>query len=338
MSQNRVNKLIIGKDIDRTTSLVLTGASQNIAEGEVVVVDKDFNVLAAGSTIADTDTIHIGVVSGSTFDYTDPSGTAVTDVKQIEYSAPIKGSKVLNFKGVSADNTATERVCSLDTSGLTPVANTEYIVRIVYKDINEHPGQFVQTYRYISADAVIANLIDGIVAVINGDSGRRVTASNSSNDLVLTGRVIPNNATNDEIDEYSQVDFDVFLRSITSAGVSTGGWNATTITNTETTATPGNGNPKLVRDREKFAQSYEGLMNRTKFPVIKPDMKTVMTKWYDSIIIEHEQEFVSADNEYTKQAPATTEIFLPANALQTTDILAVLNPWMASANQSAITL
>ena len=101
---------------------------------------------------------------------------------------------------------------------------------------------------------------------------------------------------------------------------------------------PGNGNPKIVRDREKFAQSYEGITNRIHFPVIKPLQAVDMTVWYDAIIIENGIDFVSADMEYIKETQVTTELFIPANALQTADILAVLNPWMASVNQIAVTV
>lgn len=335
MSQNRVNKIIIGKDISRTSSLQITAPGTTatyIAEGEVIVVDKDFNLLAAGATISDSDIIYIGVGSGETFDYTLPSGTAVTGGRRIEYSGPIKGSKVKTYKGVSADSAAVERQATINIDGASsfaPVVGTEYVIRIVYKDILEHPGQFTQTYRVVATSVTPSVLTTAFVAAINGDSGARVIASKSGNDLVITGKVIPNNATNVEIDEYSQVDFDAYLYSNNFSDV--------TVTY-NTYAEPGNGNPKIVRDREKFALSYEGVMNRTHFPVKLPTMKTDMTKWYDSIIIEHEQEYVSADNEYTKQAPATTEVYIPANAGQTTNVLAVLNPWMASTNKLAVTL
>lgn len=339
----RVNKPIIGKDIDRTSSLITEGASQNIAEGEVVVLDKYKTLLTAGSTVADSDVIYLAVGTGETHDYTLPNGTAVTGIRKLSYSAPIQGSKVLSYKGISADSGAVERQATIDMSGITPVVGTEYVLRIVYKDLVEHPGQFTQTFRHISTDATIANLVNAFVTKINayGPSGNidsRVTASNSSNDLVLVGRVIPSNDTNDEIDEYNQVDFEISVWSIvTSTGVQTNSWSTATITY-NTTASSGNGNPKKVRDIEKFARAYEGVTNLTHFPVIKPAMSTDMTKWYDSITIEHDVEYVSADNQYVKEAPLTTQVFIPAAALQTDDVLAVLNPWMASVNKTAVTL
>lgn len=333
--QNRVNKILIGKDINRTSSLQITDpttTSTYIAEGEVIVVDKDKNLLAAGATVLDTDTIYLGVGSSVTYDYTLPSGTAVTDARVIDWSAPIKGAFVKTFKGLSADNSATERSATINIDGAStfaPVVGTEYVIRVVYKDIPEHPGQFTQTFRVIATSVTPSVLTTAFVSEINGDANSRVTASASSNDLVLVGKTIPSNSTSEEIDEYRQVDFDVFLFSDNFSDV-------TVTYNTQ--AHPGNGNPKIVRDREKAAQSNEGITNRTLFPVIKPAQSVDMTKWYDSIIIENAVDYVSADNEYTKSANVTTEVYLPANAGQASSILAVLNPWMASVNKLAVTV
>jgi hypothetical protein len=338
--QNRVNKVIIGKDIARTASLQITDPTTTatyVAEGEAFVVDKNKNLLAAGSTIADTDIIYIGIGSSETYEYTLETGTLVENARRIDFSSPIQGSLIKSYKGLSADNAATERVATVNidsASSFAPVVGTEYVLRVVYKDIPEHPGQFTDTFRVVAASTTPSALTTLFVAEINqkGPSGKidsRVVASASSNNLVLTGKVIPYNNTSEEIDEYRQVDFDVFLFSDNFDDC---------VVTYSTTAHPGNGNPKIVRDREKFAQSYEGITNRIHFPVIKPLQTVDMTKWYDAIIIENGIDFVSADMEYIKETQVTTEIFIPANAGQTTDILAVLNPWMASVNQTAVTV
>src|SRR6056297_167838 len=154
MSQNRVNTVIVGKDIDRTSSLVIapTG-SQNLAAGEVFVADKNKALLSAGATIDDTDTVYIGVGTSDTYDYTNPSGTAVTGVRKIKWSNPIEGKLVKKFLGLAGDDSATETKATIDIDGASsfaPVVGEEYVVRIVYKEVTEHPGQFVQEYRVIA--------------------------------------------------------------------------------------------------------------------------------------------------------------------------------------------
>jgi len=331
MSQNRVNTVIVGKDIDRTSSLVIapTG-SQNLAAGEVFVADKNKALLSAGATIDDTDTVYIGVGTSDTYDYTNPSGTAVTGVRKIKWSNPIEGKLVKKFLGLAGDDSATETKATIDIDGASsfaPVVGEEYVVRIVYKEVTEHPGQFVQEYRVIADSTTPSDLTDDFVSKINNDSEARVTASNSGDDLVLVGKDV-SPGEKDAIDEYRQVNFKVFLKMGYSASDSDG-WNDVEVTY-NTDPHPGNGNPKLVRDREKDALGYEGIMNRTSFPVIKPDLNVDMDTWYDSIIIEHNKGYASADNNYDKETQLTTEIYLPRNAGQTSNVLAVLNPWMAS--------
>lgn len=322
--QNRVNKTLIAKEIARTASLIIQGSSQNLKEGEVFVADKNKNLLAAGATIGDSDIIYIGIGTDVTFDYNLPDGTLISGEREVKFSAPIQGSLIKSYRGLAADSSATERVASINIDGATsfaPVVGTEYVLRVVYKDIPEHPGQFTDTFRVIATSTTPSDLTALFVTKINTDKNARVIATNVANNLVLTGRVIPYNNTSEEIDEYRQVDFDVFLFS--------DNFNDCVVSYTAT-AHPGNGNPKIVRDREKFAQSYEGITNRTKFPVIKPAQAVDMTKWYDSIIIENGIDFVSADMEYIKETQVTTELYIPAGASQTVDVLAVLNPWMAS--------
>lgn len=339
MSQNRVNTLLIGSDIARTTDLDISAtSSQNLAEGEVFIADKNKQLLSSGSTISDSDTIYIGVGTDETFDYTDPSGSAVTGVRKIKWSNPISGKFVKNYKGLTGDSSATESKVTINidsASSFTPVIGEEYVVRLIYKEVSEHPGQFVQEYRVIADSTTPSDLTDAFVSKINKDQEARVVASNSSNDLVITGKdVSPDDK--DAIDEYRQVNFKAILKMGYSASDSSG-WDDVTVTENQQPH-PGNGNPKLVRDKEKHALGYEGQTNRIHFPVVGPDRMVNMDKWYDAIIIEHDNHYIAADNEYEKEAPLTTEIYIPTGAGQSTTapssghdaVLNVLNPWMAS--------
>src|SRR6056297_1551278 len=106
MAQKRVNKVLIGKLIDRTSSVQITDPTTTatyIAEGEAVVLDKDKNLLSAGAVISDTDTIYIAVGTGDTYEYTKPDGTLVENARKLDISGPIKGRDVISYKGVSAD-------------------------------------------------------------------------------------------------------------------------------------------------------------------------------------------------------------------------------------------
>lgn len=335
---NRVTSLLIGKDISRDAQVV-SGAqldtitkSTGLAAGEIVVLNKNKTVLAAGATIADSDTIFIVQSTADTFTYTDKAGTAVTGSRKIIMSGPIVGAKVKKYEG-EAYSAKSEMTATIDFTGLTPVVGTEYVIRLVYKDINEHPGQFTQTYRYVSTTATLSVWLTALVAKINAHSGRRVIASEaSSTDLILTAREIPECcSTINDLDKFSMVNFIVQANYVTSANV----W--ATIPSTSTTVTyvalnHGSGNWEQIRDLENETLGYRGVTNITQFPVIKPTKEVVLNATYEMIVIEHEVPYQSPDNQYVKDAPQTTALAFvtPSSGTQLTSVLAQLNPWMAS--------
>ena len=329
----RTNKLLIGKDISRDAQVVddavitTTTGSTGLADGEVVVLDKYFKVLAAGSTIADTDIIYICQGTGTTYDYVNEAGTSVTTNRKILLSDPIEGKLVKKYTGISYAAKA-EQVTTITPD--TPVLGTEYLVRIVYKDMNEHPGQFTQTYRAIADGVdVDANLIDHLIAKINGHKGARVVASGSTT-LILTGKPIPECTTSvNDLEEFRMVEFEAFINKVSTT---TGRWEDSGSVAYTSAADYGSGTWEMVRDMEKRALPYLGVTNFTMFPVKQPDMRTVKSTTYDLIVIEHDKSYISPDNQYIKQAPLTTVIafVVPTTGTQETSVLAVLNPWMAS--------
>jgi hypothetical protein len=331
----RVTSLLIGKDIDRTASLVITGASENIADGEVVVLDKNKNILLAANASVDfSDVIYIVQALGTTYTYTNPSGTSVT-CRRLKFSNPIEGKLVKKFSAVPFDVKGEKTVSFAAITGPLTVG-TEWCLRVVYKDIHEKRGQFTKTYRFTATATTSADVYNGLRAAIRNDAGARITVNaDNTAALVLTGKEITScTSTLTDIDKFSMVDFDAFLTYITSTGyhaTATGG-----ATKTDTNVEYGSGNWEQVRDLEKGEWGYEGITNRTQFPVILPVQTAVVDTTYNTIVIESDRHYQSPDNQYVKYAPMTTIVCLPVGALQTSDILGVLNPWMASVDQTAI--
>lgn len=326
--------MLIGKDISRSSTLVLYTAdgTPNLADGEIVVLDKDMKILTAGATISDTDTIYIIQGTGDTYDYADASGDAVTSVRRFITSDPIEGKLVKSWKGVSYD-AKSEQTSQVDLTGLTVVAGTEYIIRIVYKDIKEHPGQFTQTYRHVAASATLDTEMAALVAKITAHSGARVTATYTTGTdvILLTGKAITECTTAlTDIDKFSQVEFDAYFLYVDSNG----NWQtmaSTSTTVTTTAADHGQGTWEQVRDLEKSQKGHRGFTNRTTFPIKEPTTYAVKDETYDLLIIESNKSYTSSDA-WNKEAPLTTVVAIPnpASANQMTDVLAVLNPWFAS--------
>ena len=337
---HRTNKILIGKDISRDAQVVAgatiatISASTGLADGEVVVLDKYKNVLAAGATIADSDTIYICQGTSETFSYTNEAGTTTSTNRRLIFSDPIQGKNVRSYTGESYEAKA-EKTAAVTFTGMTLTAGVEYIVRIVYKDIKEHPGQFTQTYRHVAtatSAGSVAAFCDAIVALINSHKGRRVDATDDTTGITLTGREISSCCTGlTDIDKFSMVDFDVYFLYVASSGA----WttiNSTSTTVTYTATTYGNGNWEQIRDLEKAQLGNVGITNLTHFPVLLPTMSTVVDSTYHTVVIEHDVEYRAPNNQGYETRPVTTIYanVVPSSGTQLASVLAQLNPWMAS--------
>lgn len=340
----RTTKLFVGKDIDRDSNVV-TGAEigtlvEEMASGELVVLDKNKTVMAPGTTVGESDVIYIAQGTGVTFDYTNHAGTAVTGARKLLISDPIEGAKVKSYKGESYAAKA-EQSYVYDFTGLTVTSGTEYILRLVYKDIPEHPGQFVQSYRVVTSSTDLDDMCDALVAEVNKDKGARVTVSydDSTDAFTITAKEIKDCCTSlTDIDEFRMVQFKAFFNYVDSDGNWQEWADEDTYLRADTGAMSvtendyGSGNWEQIRDLEKSVLGYRGVYNKTHFPVITPDFSTVVDDTYHMIVIEHDKSYQSPDNQYVKQAPLTTIIAhkVPSSGTQLTDFLAQLNPWMAS--------
>lgn len=317
----RVTKVLVGKDIARTASLVIYGAGSNLKAGEVFLADKNRKLLGATPTVATTDSIYIGSGSSETYNYVTETGTSVTGVRKIVWSDLIQANGVQKYTG-AAYSAPAQSTYTLSGS-LTPIIGTEYVIRIQYKELPEHYGVYSQEYRHIATTTTLADLYSAFVAKINRDSHSRVVASATTGPdvLTITAKALPENDSVDAIDEYFLVLPEIFLTS--------DNFGSAVLTHT-VNPNPGQGTWQQVRDAEKSTLHDQfGASNRTIFPVILPALNVVKDETYDSIVIAHNTQFKAPDNRY-RTTSKTTVIYLPDGAAQTATILADLNAWMAS--------
>jgi hypothetical protein len=323
--RTKVGKVLIAKDIARTSTVQINDPSTSgtyIAEGEVVILDKNKNVLSAGDTIDDSASIYIVEGLADTFSYANEAGTAITGARRLLFSDEIKGADVVEYSGRSYA-AAVEQAWTLSGS-MTVVSGEEYVLRIVYKDYHGDPRQFTYTYRVVASSTSQTTLYTDLAAAINSHPERRINAVATSGPdvLTITAKAYDDNETVDSINNYEQVIFEVFPYSN----------NFTGVTIAQSVApNKGVGTWKLVRDEEKWSQGYEGFGQRTYFPVVLPTFRTVKSETYDTIIIRSKNSYVPSYSDI-RNVDITTKLFIPVPATtnQGTAILAALNPWMAS--------
>lgn len=305
------NTVFVGKKINEAGTTLVAGDIVAInGETGAVIATSDITTLASAPK-----SIQLGYVKAT--GSTDADATIVKTQK-------IGRKNITNIK--YADDVAkSEAVINIDWTAAAIVLGKRYVVRVIYRDIYEHPGQFTHTYEVVAASADVAaanaakdSIIDKFVAKINAHTGRRVLASKQATD-VLRLTALPVNgpeagiATKEAISPYSQVHMKAVVYFTDNSSISNNQYQAVdglTIATTE--SKPGKGNPFVVRDREQAALGYKGITYRTEWPVIKPELTVELDKTYDTMIIEFTNQYQSPDNQYVKSTDLAAEVYVVA--------------------------
>lgn len=298
-----VNTVLVGGAQGATiTPTTIDGMSA----GSIVLADKDGKLIKTAALAAAADKVRIGLVTGDSIAYTTPAGANAT-VKKVEYSNWITRESVKNYLPFSYTAAKEDKIVFTFTN--TPVvAGNRYVLRIIYRDLYEHPGQFTHTYELIATGTDLkANLIDEMVKLINKDPRRRVTATGAATTITLDALAKTDNEGKESINIYTQVNMEAVMYYTNPSATGFASKNKYPLAGlaaVKTPGTPGEGNPKLIRDREQAALSYKGITNRTWFPVIKPELRVDLSKSYDGFVLEFTPSHANAEDSFsrTKQA------------------------------------
>lgn len=299
----------------------------------MVFVGKQVNL--AGTSPAIGDVWVLNAETGAAMDIS--STTAITgDAIKIAFkkldgsvvtSAPISKNGITHMTPDAGGAYAApvEATATIDFAGVTPVIGYRYVIRCIYRDIYEHPGQFTHSYEYIATTTDPTDLATAFVALVNNHKGARVTAALSTDAVVLTAKSVTTygfaTQGKEAITPYSQVMLKPVVyytnpSQFTSVKAAVPG---VTIVNTE--SKPGKGNAYIIRDREQAALGYKGITYRTEFPVIKPELNVNLSETYDTLVIEFENKYQSPDNQYVKSTALALEVYVEAGATAAAEAL-----------------
>ena len=310
-----------------------------------VLVSKKVNL--AGTSITAGDLLVLNGETGAVIDIS-AATIASTGVKSIQFAlvkadgtytktAPIAKAKIAS---TTADNQSaylakTNATALLDFSAVIPVIGNRYVVRVIYKDLFEHPGQFTHSYEAIAKTTDPTDLATAIKNAVNRHAGRRVNATIAGDVVTLTAMSVVDNGFGTQgkeaITPYSQVQMRpvAYVQNPTNKFISPKeAISGLVITNND--SKPGKGNPYIVRDREQAALAYKGITFRTEWPIIKPELNVDLTSGYDTFVIEFSKDYKSPDNQYVKSTELAVELY---NKTTDTGVLETLGDkvraWMA---------
>ena len=388
-----VNSVLVGKAQSVVNSY--DGSVEITTPGSIVMVDEFGAPIETEAAAAATKKIRLGLVSDKTLAVTSPVDGSVSDINLVQYTNYITPDAIVSLK-VSSYSAPVEDKIVISGGSITVTPGYRYVLRLIYRDLYEHPGQFTHTYEYIanSSDnaesllkAFATNInkdtrrrcvatvgtkasatIGGIVfnAVNNGAAGNAITvqfaaattasaitvtnkailitpktgelalsniqaliagnadakalitavsgvASGSSVaatnlaggslDLTLTALSKTDNEGKESINIYTRVNMNAVMwyTNPSAAGfASKNKYPIESLVITKTAGSNGYGYWKQVRDREQAALSYRGIINRTWFPVIKPELNVEVNGLYDGCVFEFEPEHANAEDSFRK--------------------------------------
>lgn len=308
----KVNTVLIAKTAPASFSNV-----DSLADGAIALFDENKKLLTTAANAAAAKSIYVGVCEGKEDVYDQKGAKSTKSV--IRFSMPIqKGSNPTLV--VTPFVTKAEDKIVITATNVAPEVGHRYVLRLVYNDIYEAPGQFTHTYEVIAKTTAPKDLIDAFVKKINKHKEARVTASASAAVLTLTAKEIPYNEGITLDHGYTQVSVEAFMGTTIPSGLlSNVMYPISNLTIAKTQGTPGKGNAYIVRDREDAAMGYRGITHRANgiYPYIAPEFRSDLSAEYDTITMEWDNKYLSDDNQYIKTTPLAVEMYIVKDQIKT---------------------
>ena len=309
---NHVNTVLVAK-----TAPASYTTADALADCAVALFDENRAIITSAANAAAAKSIYVGVCEGKETVY-NQAGTASTK-SVIRFSMPIQKCSnpslvVTNFVAKAEDKIV------ITATNVTPEIGHRYVLRLVYNDIYEEPGQKTQTFEVIAKTTAPKDLVEALAKKINKNSASRVTASTSAAVLTLNAKEIPYNEGITLDHGYTQVSVEAFMwTTIPSGLLSNVMYPISNLTIAKTQGTPGKGNAYIVRDREDAAMGYRGITHRANgiYPYIAPEFKSDLSAEYDTITLEWDNKYLSDDNQYIKTTPLAAEIYVNKGQIAT---------------------
>lgn len=284
--------------------------------GQVALFDENKKILANGDAAVTAKSVYVGICKG-TMKVANPKTGALENKKQIEFSNEIQKSNCINSV-LQAYAAPVQEKIEFNMAAATIVIGHRYVLRIVYKDLYEDPGQFTHTYEVIAKTTTPQDLCDAFAKQINAHANRRVTVTSLLNKLTLTAMEKDDNEGVYSINEYSVVSMEASIYvTIPGALLSNVPENVPGMVMTKTAGNPGKGYWKQVRDREMRCMGYKGHVFTDAYPVIEQKRNVKEGETYDYLIIENDNAYLSNDNQYVKTTPLMTELYVKSGSLST---------------------
>ncbi len=262
------------------------------------------------------DVFKIGVVTDGFITKTTPNGVKYVPV--VKWSNEIKAADIKSITKLTYQDDTEDKVIidfsTIDDATQTLIAggNISIVVRLSWKDLPTRYRQWTDSYDYITAAGDNAAAIaSGFAETINRQAKRaRVQASVSGSSLVLEALPYDDDIADDTENPTAKVRFNAnlyFMDPTAPAWASSNKYPLEATISKEVGVTyPASA--KLVREHEKNAWGYMGVMHRCKWYDPKPALVADIDNKYGGITLEFENMYRAADDIFRK-TKQTVEIY-----------------------------
>lgn len=270
------------------------------------------------------DRFKIGVVTSDSFQKADKMGN-VTYIPVVKWSniinaADIKSITKLDYKEDTEDiieidfSTIPAETLDILSAGGCPV-----VLRLTFKDMPMRYRKWTESYSYVTMPGDgIQNIMQGLVKdIVRASKRQRVYAKIDGTKLVLEAMKYDDDEQAVTENLYAKVRFDANAYWMNPQAP---GWAANNkydlgvkFVKKEGVTYPASA--KLVRDRERSAFDYQGVLHRSCWYDPQPNMVTNIDNHYGGITIEFENQYRTADDLW-RRTKQTVEIYASNNGTE----------------------
>ena len=265
----------------------------------------------------DVDTFKIGVIQPDYFTKYDKVQQKTLFIPKVKWSNEIKAADIKSVTALTykddTEDTITVDFSNLDasTSSLLAAGSIPVVLRLTFKDMPTRYRNWTESYDYYTkVGDTGAEIAAGLAEAVSREARRaRVYASASGSVLTLEAMPYDDDESNDSENFTSKVRFNASVWYSNPQGpgfTSNNKYALGTIAKTVGIQYPASA--KNVRDHERTAQGYLGIMHREKWYDQKPAMIADITNKYGGITLEFENMYRAADDIFRK-TKQTVEIY-----------------------------
>lgn len=270
------------------------------------------------------DRFKIGVVTSDSFQKADKMGN-VTYIPVVKWSniinaADIKSITKLDYKQDTEDTIEIDfSTIPAETLDILSAGGCPVVLRLTFKDMPMRYRKWTESYSYVTMPGDgIQNIMQGLVKdIVRTSKRQRVYAKIDGTKLVLEAMKYDDDEQAVTENLYAKVRFDANAYWMNPQAP---GWAANNkydlgvkFVKKEGVTYPASA--KLVRDRERSAFDYQGVLHRCCWYDPQPNMVTNIDNHYGGITIEFENQYRTADDLW-RRTKQTVEIYASNNGTE----------------------